>query len=73
MKIWKIIENIWYLKRNEYRKMNLYTNLKERPSFEQYLNLSNPQLQQTIYKKKMGLGIRLTLHFIECEDIEKVP
>ena len=42
MKIWKIIENIWYLKRNEYRKMNLYTNLKERPSFEQYLNLSNP-------------------------------
>ena len=39
-------------KRNEYSqgKLRLYTHLKVRPGFEQYLDLSNPKLRQSITK-----------------------
>ena len=55
MKIRKIIDNKWYLKRNECRqgKLRLYTNLKKRPSFEQYLKLSNPKLWQAIANSRI--------------------
>ena len=35
---------MWYSKQNEYSqgKLRHYTDLKVRPGFEQYLNLSNP-------------------------------
>ena len=45
----KILDKMWYSKRNEYSqgKLRLYTHLKVRPGFEQYLNLSNPKLRQS--------------------------
>ena len=55
-KIQKILDKMWYLKRIEYSqgKRRLYTNLKVRPGFEQYLNLSNPKLKQSITKLRIS-------------------
>ena len=51
-KIQKILDKIWYSKGNEYSqgKRRLYTHLKVRPGFEEYLDLSNPKLRQSISK-----------------------
>ena len=45
-----------YSKRNEYSqgKLRHYTRLKVRPGFEQYLNLSNPKLWQSITKLRIS-------------------
>ena len=55
--------NTWYTKRNlnSQGKLKLYTSLKEQPSFEQYLNLSNPKLRQVITK------IRISAHKFPTE------
>ena len=55
-KIQKILDKMWYSKRNEYSqgKLRLYTHLKLRPGFEQYLKLSNPKLKQSITKLRIS-------------------
>ena len=55
-KIQNILNKNWFLKRNEYRqgKLRLYTQLKERPGSENYLNLSNPKLRQAITKLRIS-------------------
>ena len=55
-KIQKILDKMWYSKRNEYSqgKVRLYTHLKVRPGFEQYLNLSNPNLRKFITKRRIS-------------------
>ena len=52
IKILKIRDNTWHLKRNENRqgKVSLYTNLIGQPGFDQSLNLSNTKLGQTMTK-----------------------
>ena len=47
---------MWYSKQNEHSqgKLRLYTCLKVRPGFEQYLNLSNPKLRQSITKLRIS-------------------
>ena len=54
---------MWYSKRNEYRqgKLRLYTHLTVRPGFQQYLNLSNPKLRQSILK------LRISAHKLSIE------
>ena len=54
---------MWYSKRNEYSqgKLRLYTPLKVRPGFEQYLNLINPKLKQSITK------LRISAHKLPIE------
>ena len=43
-------------KRNEYSqgKLRLYTHLKVRPGSEQYLDLGNPKLRQSITKSRIS-------------------
>ena len=55
-KIQKILDKRWSSKRNEYSqgKLRLYTHLKVRPGFEQYLNLGNPKLRQSITKLRIS-------------------
>ena len=55
-KIQKILDKRWYSKRNEYSqgKLRLYTHLKVRPGFEQYLDLGNPKLRQSITKLRIS-------------------
>ena len=45
-KLSKIVIDAWFTKGNYYSqaKLKLYASRKERPGFEQYLNLSNPKL-----------------------------
>ena len=59
----RIPENHWYSSRVKYSqgKLRLYTTLKERPSFETYLTLSNPKLRQTITK------LRISAHKLPIE------
>ena len=51
-----MLGKMWYSKRNEYRqgKLRLYTHLTVRPGFQQYLNLSNPKLRQSILKLRIS-------------------
>ena len=51
-----MLDKRWYSKRNEYSqgKLRLYTYLKVRPSFEQYLNLGNPKLRQSITRLRIS-------------------
>ena len=46
------IEQLWHFKNTLYEqgKLQLYTSLKERPGFENYLNLPNKKLRQAITK-----------------------
>ena len=55
--------NAWYTKKPHYiqGKLKLHTSLKESPGFEQYLNLRNPKLWQTINK------IRVSAHKFPIE------
>ena len=45
------MEQPWHFKKTLYRqgKPQLYTSLKERPGFENYLNLPNQKLRQSSY------------------------
>ena len=47
---------MWYSKKEKYSqgKLKLYTSLKERPGFENYLNESNPKLRQAITKSRIS-------------------
>ena len=47
---------MWCSKRNEYSqgKHRLYTHLKVRSGFEQYINLSNHKLRQSITKLRIS-------------------
>ena len=51
-KVQKILDKRWDSKQNKYSqgKLSLYTHLKVRLGFEQYLDLSNPKLKQSITK-----------------------
>ena len=51
-KVQNIKDKRWDSKQNEYSqgKLRLYTHLKVRPGFEQYLDLSNPKIKQSITK-----------------------
>ena len=55
-KIQNILDKRWYSKRNEcsQEKLRLYTHLKVRPGSEQYLDLSNPKLRQSITKLRIS-------------------
>lgn len=59
----KIVINTWYTKRNLYShgKLKLYRSLKDRPGFEQYLDLNNIKLRQAITK------IRVSVHKFPIE------
>ena len=50
------IEQSWHFKKTLYkqRKLQLYTSLKERPGFENYLNLPNKKLCQAITKLRIS-------------------
>ena len=50
------IEQSWHFKKTVYkqRKLQLYTSLKERPGFENYLNLPNKKLRQAITKLRIS-------------------
>ena len=50
------IEQSWHFKKTVYkqRKLQLYTSLKERPGFENYLNLPNKKLCQAITKLRLS-------------------
>ena len=49
------IEQSWHFKKTLYKqgKLQLYTSLKERPGFENYLNLPNKKLRQAITKLRI--------------------
>ena len=59
----RILENQWYSSRVKYSqgKRRLYTTLKERPGFETYLILNNPNLRQAITK------LRISAHKLSIE------
>ena len=59
----RILENQWYSSRVKYSqgKRRLYTTLKERPGFETYLTLNNPNLRQAITK------LRISAHKLSIE------
>ena len=48
---------MWYNNKANYNqdKLKLYTSFKERPSFENYLNESNPKLRQAITKSSISV------------------
>ena len=48
---------MWYNNKANYSqdKLKLYTSFKERPSFENYLNESNPKLRQAITKSSISV------------------
>ena len=50
------IEQSWHFKKTLYKqgKLQLYTSLKERPGFENYLNLPNQKLRQAITKLRIS-------------------
>ena len=50
------IEQSWHFKKTLYKqgKLQLYTSLKERPGFENYLNLPNKKLRQAITKLRIS-------------------
>ena len=50
------IEQSWHFKKTLYKqgKLQLYTSLKERPGFENYLNLPNKKLCQAITKLRIS-------------------
>ena len=56
-KIQKILDKRWYSKRNEYSqgRHRLYIHLKVRPGFEQYFDLDNPKLRQSITKLRISV------------------
>ena len=59
----KLLNQIWYENKETYSegKLKLYTSLKLRPGFEQYLNEPNPKLRQAITK------IRISAHKFPIE------
>ena len=48
----KLLDEEWHLNHKKYSegKLKFYTSIKERPGFENYLNMENPKFRQAITK-----------------------
>ena len=52
----KLLDDEWHLNHKKYSKgkLKFYTSIKERPGFENYLNMGNPKFRQTITKFRIS-------------------
>ena len=48
----KLLDDEWHLKQKKYSegKLKFYTSIKERPGFENYLNMEKPKFWEAITK-----------------------
>ena len=52
----KLSDDVWHLNHKKYSegKLKFYTSIKERPGFENYLNMENPKFRQAITKFRIS-------------------
>ena len=72
----KLLDEEWHLNHKKYseRKLKFFTSIKERPGFENYLNMENPKFWQAITKfqisaHKFPIETGRYEHKVQCDRI----